>query len=142
MGRPSSYTAEVAERILSQLPLRSLAAICAADDMPDTATVYRWRRQDEAFRREYAYAREDRAETLSDDLEELNEQVRTGVLEPAAAKVIADNKRWAMARMSPRTYGDRQVIAGDKDNPLMPEPMTPERMVEIARQLTEAKGRK
>jgi hypothetical protein len=59
MARPSIFTEELAEEICAQLADgHSLLAVCRADGMPTTRTVYYWLESNEEFFHRYARARE------------------------------------------------------------------------------------
>src|SRR5450756_686543 len=68
-GRPSHYSAEIADTICNRLAGgESLRAICADAGMPDRATVSRWLAHYEEFRDLYGSARECQAESLVDEI--------------------------------------------------------------------------
>jgi hypothetical protein len=68
-GRPSGYSAEIADTICNRLAGgESLRAICADAGMPDRATVSRWLARYEEFRGLYGFARECQAECLVDEI--------------------------------------------------------------------------
>jgi len=68
-GRPSDYSAEIADTICNRLAGgESLRAICADAGMPDRATVSRWLARYEEFRGLYGFARECQAECLVDEI--------------------------------------------------------------------------
>ena len=72
MGRPSSYTPEIAERILLKMYSgESLRHICEADDMPDRTTVDLWRVRNDEFSRQYAHARRAQVEARIEDASEM-----------------------------------------------------------------------
>ena len=65
-GRPSYYSAEIAETICERLLNgESLRAICADPAMPARATVFRWLARNQEFRRSYALARQCHAEDFA-----------------------------------------------------------------------------
>jgi hypothetical protein len=71
-GRPSHYSAEIADTICDRLAGgESLRAICADAGMPDRATVSRWLAHYEEFRDLYGSARECQAECLVDEMLEI-----------------------------------------------------------------------
>src|SRR5262245_46040124 len=62
MGRPSSYSDEVAGAICERMVEgESLLQICADEEMPARVTVYRWLEGNQAFRDRYARARKEQA---------------------------------------------------------------------------------
>jgi hypothetical protein len=69
MGRPSLRTPEIEAEIISRLSAgEPLAQICRDGHMPSTDTAREWQRQDEAFSRAIAGAREDGFDVIAADL--------------------------------------------------------------------------
>lgn len=87
----------------------SLHAWCKRKDIPYT-TVRRWIDSVPARKNEYEQARIARAEWHVSDIEEMMTEVRQGNLDPASARVIAENKRWIASRMDPHLWGDKVQI--------------------------------
>lgn len=122
MGRPSSYTPVLAERVLSKLAeLGSLRKVMADaeergdDTMPDQATVYRWLAAHPEFREHYTRAREAADEPVSDEMERV---AYDPSLSSDQKRVMIDTLKWTLARRAPRKWGDSVTLKGDKDNPL------------------------
>ncbi len=68
LGRPTTFTHELADRICEQLiEGSSLRTICRNGAMPNRSTVFRWLAANEAFRVQYARARELQADTFFED---------------------------------------------------------------------------
>jgi len=82
----------------------SLHAWCKRKDMAYN-TVNDWVARDPARKERYERARLARAEWHVADIEEMLTEVRTGDLDPARARVIAENKRWIASRMDPHSWG-------------------------------------
>lgn len=62
MGRPSTYDDEMAERICARLASgNSLRTICSSPGMPGRETVFRWLREHQDFRDQYARESGERA---------------------------------------------------------------------------------
>lgn len=130
MSRPSSYTPETAAEICERLALgESLRAICGSDSMPDQTTVYRWIRDREAFRQQYARAREDQAETMldqiltiaddtSNDTEITDQGERPNSEWITRSRLRVDARKWAMSKLAPKKYGDKLDVttAGESMN--------------------------
>jgi len=124
-GRPSHYSAEIADTICDRLAGgESLRAICTDDGMPDRATVSRWLARYEEFRDLYGSARECQAESLVDEILKIARDSSRDYVK----KVGVDGKvtwvvdrehiarcglrisalKWTAARMAPRKYGNRR----------------------------------
>lgn len=110
MGRPSSYSQEMAERICSLIADGlSLRKVCEADDMPDKETVRRWLIADEAFRAQYARARDEQADFYADELVEIADTED----DPAKARVRVDARKWVASKLKPKKYGERIEHGGE-----------------------------
>lgn len=107
-GRPTLYSPELGERICELVANRvPVAEICAMDGMPDKSTLYRWKRVYRDFSDNYARAREERADARQDHIDWISDQVRLGILDPAAARVMIDAEKWQMGKEKPKAYGER-----------------------------------
>ena len=84
-------------------------------DMPSKDTLYRWKRQNKEFSDQYARAREHRADSRQDYIDELVGKLLTGDIDPQVARVAIDAEKWQMGKEQPRSYGDKLAIGGDAD---------------------------
>lgn len=87
-------------------------------DMPSWTTVWRKICDDPDFERRYMTAMASRGMVYADQLDEINNSVLSGMLDPQAARLVSDNKKWQASRLIPKVYGDRmgiesKVEAGD-----------------------------
>jgi hypothetical protein len=130
LGRPSSYTKEKAAEICARLVNgESLRSICRDDNMPDVKTVYLWMSQNETFLQQYTKAKEDQADTLQEDILDIADTEPMQVVDDKGVARIdsghvnwmrlrIDSRKWIAAKLKPKKYGDRQILAGDAENPL------------------------
>lgn len=120
MGRPSSFTQEIADEICSQLASgESIRAICDDEEgLPSATTVFRWLAKYPEFREQYMCAREARADARFERIDGVVEDMRTGAIDHNQARVEIDAIKWQAGKESPKRYGDRLELAGDKDAPL------------------------
>lgn len=102
--------------------------------MPGQATVYEWLLAKPDFAEQYARARDEQADTLADEIVAIADE--TPELDPIYSKdgeLIeiklhsayiqwqknrVDARKWVASKLKPKKYGDRQIVAGDKENPL------------------------
>lgn len=133
-GRPSLYTADLAEEILLRLSTgEPLAVICRDAHMPCDDTVRDWGKRNEEFSRAYARARASgfdviawRArQTLRGKTEEHGGE-STGDVQ--RDKAIADFDLKLLAKWDPKRYGDKiaHVGGGPGDAPIQYANMTRE----------------
>lgn len=123
-GRPAAYAPQVADEILQLLAEGlSLSEICRREDMPARSTVNLWVAHDtEGFADRYARARDAQAERYAEEIIEISDDGtndwvarRQGDETITAAdhehiqrsKLRVDSRKWLMARMAPKRYGDR-----------------------------------
>lgn len=134
-GRPSEYSDQMAGKICDLLASgESLVKICEHEDMPSRTSVFRWLAKDETFRNRYARAREIWADSEFENMMHIADTPMIGVktkttedgIETTEGDMIehrrlqVDTRKWALARMSPKKYGDSTTLKGDKDAPLYP----------------------
>jgi hypothetical protein len=100
--------------------------------MPSQSMVFRWLAANTGFREQYAHARETQAEYWAEEIVSIaddgtndtyldgdgNERVNHDVINRSRLRV--DTRKWLMARMAPKKYGDRieQVQTGDPEKPV------------------------
>lgn len=140
MGRPSSFTQEIADEICEGLiEGKSLRSICCGDEMPSAGTVCRWLADDEAFREQYERARDAQADTLADEILDIADNTANDTLKSEAgveqpntewitrSRLRVDARKWIASKLKPKKYGDKQehehtgsvkVIAGQHDEDL------------------------
>ena len=136
MGRPSSYTQQVADIICERLmDGESLRSICEAEEMPSRMTVFRWLQANQAFRDQYAHAREVQADTLADDVLDIADDGRNDWMERRGeedagwvlngehvqrSRLRIDARKWKAAKLAPKKYGDKvqQEVTGTDGGPV------------------------
>lgn len=129
VGRPSTYSLEVADAICERLVLgESLRAICRDDDMPSISSVFKWLRENSEFSNQYARAKEEQADTLADEIVEIADEkeyekvefegvalaVKFDSTAVARNRLRVDARKWAASKLKPKKYGDKvsQEISG------------------------------
>lgn len=116
MGRPSTYTPVMAERICSLIAQgRSKRQIEAMEGMPNRETIDAWMLKHEAFASQYARACEVRTEAHAEEIVEISDR---DDLPADQKRVMIDARKWVASKLLPRKYGDSMTLKGDKDNPL------------------------
>lgn len=107
MGRPSDFTQEAATVICDALMEgRSLRTICLADDdLPSERTVYRWLEVNDAFRQQYAHAREVQADTKFDQVWDIADKATAENVQVARLQI--DAIKWQAGKLAPKKYGEK-----------------------------------
>lgn len=115
-GRPTDYSPELAADICEALVNgSSLRAICRSESMPSISAVMRWIGEHEVFREQYARATAERAAGVFEDIFDIGDEVEVEAAAIAKARLRIDTRKWALARMDPKKYGDKiqQEHSGD-----------------------------
>lgn len=153
MGRPSTYTPEIAAKICERIANgETLRAICRDEGMPHWTTVYAWIDADEAFSLRIAHARELGFDAIAEEtlaiLDEAPERCETQFGDKVDAGHVAWQKNRAeqrlklLAKWSPKKYGDRTAmeLTGANGGPI--EITETERAAKLAGLLALAQQRK
>lgn len=135
MGRPSKFTQAIADKICDAIADgRSLRSICEDEGMPSKTAVMRWLgdEDNQAFRDQYARAREAQADKYAEEIIEIadtpviGEKTTTkpnGDVETVTgdtvdrARLRVDARKWLAARLAPKKYGDKLAVGGADDLP-------------------------
>jgi hypothetical protein len=126
MGRPTDYSPDVTALICERLGLgESLREICRDEAMPDKSTVMRWLARHHEFRDQYACAREAQADYYAEEIIEIADDGSNDWMERkrgeetievenheviGRSRLRVDTRKWLMARMAPKKYGDKLDI--------------------------------
>ncbi|RFD19237.1 terminase small subunit [Komagataeibacter melaceti] len=106
-ARRGAYSRRVADDICTRLADgQSLRAICADAGMPHRATVFRWLRDNPAFRALYATAREAAADTLAEEIIAIADRA-TGRDDVPAMKLRMEARMWVATRLRPPATATR-----------------------------------
>ena len=116
-GRPSEYSDARGETICAAIvETGSLTAALRLPGMPGQSAVHTWLAVHPTFALMYARAREQATEAESEELRRISLDPDI----PADHKRIqVDTLKWLMARRAPRKWGDRTIVAGDPEAPLV-----------------------
>jgi len=141
MGRPSLYSPEIAETICKRLAEgESLRAVCRDNEMPSEVTVRRWVLDDhEGFSAQYTRAREAQAHAIADELLEISDDGSNDWMERndkdnpgwqlngehvQRSKLRADTRKWLLAKMLPKVYGERLEVEATVRKTVSSEPLS------------------
>lgn len=124
-GRPCVYEADVALVICERLESgETLKAICRSEGMPGESTVRSWASLDiDGFAARYARAREIGYHAMAEQIIEISDDssadfastengVRFDSEHVQRAKLRVDSRKWLLAKMLPKVYGDKIAHTG------------------------------
>jgi hypothetical protein len=149
-GRPDTgpvYTDALAEEICDRLASgEPLASICRDAHMPDEKAVRKWvQTRAETFGPMYTRARDIGYDSIAERILEIGED-RAECIGPDGyidngeiqrLRMLSDNRRWLLAKLRPKQYGDKVTaeLVGDSDRPLVTRielvPVDPRPIVDV-----------
>lgn len=122
-GRPTIYTQDLADEICEQLAMGiSMRTIASDEKMPAMSTLFKWLREIDEFSEQYAKAKQESADAMAEDVIYIADtpvmgEIRTirpdGSIEVKQDEMLGhrrlqiDTRKWLMAKMKPKKYGDR-----------------------------------
>ncbi len=134
MGRPSLFTAELADEICERLSGgEPLAKICRDPHMPGLRTVYDWAERDSDLSARIARARDAGEDVIAADCMDIADDGRNDWMlrsgkEDAGwvangehiqrSKLRVETRLKLLAKWNPKRWSERTVLAGDPDAPL------------------------
>ncbi|SDJ18560.1 hypothetical protein SAMN05428983_0541 [Agrobacterium fabrum] len=125
MAGITTFTEEIGDTICERLALgESVRSICDGEAMPSMSTVFKWLRDNEAFSKQYAHAREVQADALFDDIIDIADDGRNDWMEKRNAdgesigwqengealrrsQLRIDARKWMAGKLRPKIYGDK-----------------------------------
>jgi len=160
-GRPTDYTDGLADLVCERLALgESMRSVSRDEEMPAMTTLFRWLREKEEFKQQYAIAKQESAEAMSEDCLDISDNIDgnpvmvdgkplmiKGEIVRALdntsiqhAKLKVDTRKWLMAKMKPKKYGDRITTEheGNIGFTDMTEDMLDQKILEVERLLEQS----
>lgn len=130
VGRPDIFTQDLADEVCKRIAEgKSLRSVCKDDDMPGMTTVFKWLREKEDFTKQYARATEERTEAMAEDILDISDDgtndwmtiTTKGGFEQEVpnnevlqrSKLRVDTRKWLMAKMKPKKYGEKVDVTSD-----------------------------
>jgi hypothetical protein len=124
-GRPSKYTSELADQIceLVATTSKSMRTICLEIGVP-YGTHLQWLRDKDDYSSQYACAKEDQADFLSEEMIDIADDSSNDVRYTESGEVInsefvqrsklrIDTRKWIASKLKPKKYGDKLDVLSD-----------------------------
>lgn len=133
MARPSDYNLKTAEKLCEYIANgKSLKKACEQKEMPSPATVFKWMRENPEFLKLYEKSTTERTEALAEELLDIVDDGRNDYMEDQYMKgktpgyqlngeniqrsrLRADTRKWLMAKMKPKKYGEKLDIKSESE---------------------------
>lgn len=133
------YSDSLADVICAELVVgKSLNTICKQDDMPHISTIFDWLSKHPYFSEKYARAREQQADYLAEQIIDIADEIEietvydgdnvTLELNNTAVqrnRLRIDARKWYAGKLRPKKYGDKTILSGDEENPIVTQSLPP-----------------
>ena len=120
-GRPTDYTADLADKVCARLSDgESMRKISLDDAMPCSTTMFRWLRENKQFKQQYDVAKAECADMYAEQIIEIADDTDNDYSEidkDGNAKLNPENiqrsrlrvdaRKWTASKLKPKTYGDK-----------------------------------
>lgn len=120
-GRPTKYSDKLADRICQKIAEGySVRSICKEKDMVSMQTLFRWLRENDKFREQYAQACKERSYAQAEEIIDIADNATNDYMEKLEgdgyifnsenvqrSRLRIDTRKWLMAKMNPKVYGDK-----------------------------------
>ncbi len=114
-GRPSKYTEALADKICMLISEGVTIKDIANQFNISVQTIHNWLVQHEYFRIAFHEARDTYAEVLFQEMLTLEQRMLDGEISAAGFKASADVRKWILAKLSPKRFGDKIEVSGTID---------------------------
>lgn len=107
----------------------SLRTVCAPDDMPAVSTVFVWFQKHPEFTEQYTRAKQESADAMAEEILDISDNgsndwmernfgnERTWITNGEAlqrSRLRVDTRKWLMAKMKPKVYGEKLDLSGEQ----------------------------
>ncbi len=114
-GRPSEYNLalciEVCEKVSDGQNIKTV--LNSNEDYPTFKTWCNWKRENAELLHLYIRAREDKAEDIDAQIDDIIALVKQGKMDSSSARVIIDTLKWKAAKYYPKLFGDKLDVTTD-----------------------------
>lgn len=133
VGRPSEYDQGKADAICDLLSrgwsIRRVVEHGHTEyrdiNFPSAATIFKWMRENEEFLKQYARAKQEAADAMAEEILDIADDGRNDAFEDEdgkrridfehiqRSKLRVDTRKFLMAKMKPKRYGDKLDLTSD-----------------------------
>lgn len=109
MARPSEYDfkmcVDICERISDGESIKVI--LKSNEDYPSFQTWCKWKRENDELLDLYTRSVQDKAESVDSEIDNIIEELKDKMLDPASARVIIDTLKWKASKYYPKMFGDK-----------------------------------
>src|SRR4030042_2412771 len=112
MGRPHEYNFQTCEEVceLVAAGMNVIAALESNEKYPSWPTFRRWKNDHEDLNTLYIKAIQDKAEAVALEIDNICQDLKNKIYDPATANVLIQTLKWKAAKFYPKMFGDKTTI--------------------------------
>lgn len=112
MARPNEYNFQICEEVceLVAAGMNVIAALESNEKYPSWPTFRRWKNDHEELNTLYIKAIQDKAEAVALEIDNICQDLKNKIYDPATANVLIQTLKWKAAKFYPKMYGDKTTI--------------------------------
>ena len=109
MARPSTYNYDLCIEICSEVAegFNIKAVLRSKEEYPTFQTWCNWKREHKELFDLYVKTMQDKAESEIEEIDHVYDMLKAGEIEPSAANVLIQTKKWTAAKFYPKMFGDK-----------------------------------
>lgn len=118
---PVKFTKELGDLICNRVSNgESTITICKEDGMPSKGTLFRWLREHEEFRDQYAQAKQDLAHFWAEETIEIADNAKPIDGRVDKPRLQVDARKWIVSKLLPKVYSEKHIaeITGRDGGPV------------------------
>lgn len=115
MARLSEYNFELCQEICEQVAegLNIKTVLKSKENYPSFQTWCNWKRENQELFDLYVKTMQDKAESEIEEIDNVYTLLKNGEIEPSAANVLIQTKKWTAAKFYPKMFGDKVDFTTD-----------------------------
>lgn len=112
-----------------------MRSVCSCEGMPCLSTVFKWLRENDGFSQQYARAKQESADAMSEEMLDIADDGTNDWMERHGkdgaslgyeyngehvqrSRLRIDTRKWLASKLKPKRYGDRLEHTGPDGGPL------------------------
>ncbi len=118
IGRPCTYDYELCVEVCCQVAegQNIKKVLKSKEKYPSFQTWCNWKRENDELFDLYTRSIQDKAESEDEEIDNVIEDLKNGLIDPSAARLIIDTKKWKMSKYYPKMFGNKidMTTGGEK----------------------------
>jgi hypothetical protein len=109
MARPSEYNFDMCKEICDEVAngANIKNVLNSRKEYPDFSTWCRWKRENDELYNLYVRSIQDKAESVDAQMDEIWDGCKSGLYDPATARLLIDTLKWKAGKYYPKMFGDK-----------------------------------